>query len=150
MPAVKSLLVMLHCVFLIACTVNPDSNRQFVEFRIIERGQVSGITFQKFFEIRSAEEFNDFWTIHSQPTRAPIPKIDFKQDMVIAVFYGQRQTGGHDIYIHNIDELETELIVNVRAVDPKPGSNLIMMISQPHMIVRIPKTDKPVRFVAVR
>lgn len=148
MMVMKSISGLLLLIFLTACSNTPDSDRQFIQFNIIERGQTSGITFQKFFAIHSAEEFNDFWTIHSQPTRAPMPKIDFKQDMVIAVFYGQRQTGGHDIFIHDIEELETELVVHVRAIDPKPGSNLIMMISQPHMIVRIPKTKKTLRFVA--
>lgn len=146
----KPVIVLLLFAVLTACTANPDSDRQFVEFKIIEHGQVSGITFQKFFEIRDAEEFNDFWTIHSQPTRVPLPKIDFKQDMVIAVFYGQQQTGGYDIYIHNIEEQETELLVNMRTIEPKANSNLTMMISQPHMIIRIPKTDKTLQFVFKR
>lgn len=146
-----SYFVLLITLFVAAACTHIETNEtSLVEFKVIERSQVSGITFQKFFELRSAQEFTNFWTIHSEPTRTPLPKIDFKQEMVIAVFYGQRQTGGYDIYIHNIEETETELVVNVYAIDPKPGSNLVMMISQPNMIISLPRTDKPVRFVASR
>jgi len=117
---------------------------------VLDHSQTSGITFQKFFEIRTAQEFEDFWIIHAQPTRKPQPKIDFKQEMVLAVFYGQQQTGGYDIYIHTVEELEEELLVKVHPVTPAPDSIRTMMISQPHMIISLPRIEKPVHFVIER
>ncbi len=130
-----------------ACSAPPIVEQQSIKFSVITHGQTSGFTFQKLILIRNANDFQDLWTIHSQPTRAAIPNIDFENDMVLAVFYGQTQTGGHDIYIHDIEEQDTEIIVNVHTVAPPPNSMRTMLISQPNMIVSIPKSDKPIRFV---
>lgn len=141
-------IVLLFC--LAACATGETNEQQFIKFKVLDHSQTSGITFQKFFEIRTEQEFEDFWIINAQPTRKPQPKIDFKQEMVLAVFYGQQQTGGHDIYIHTVEELEEELLVKVRPVAPAPGSIRTMMISQPNMIISLPRIEKPVHFVIER
>ena len=145
-PAHVTAMVLLVLCFS-ACSAPPVIEQQSIKFNVITHSQTSGFTFQKLIQIRNAEDFQDLWTIHSQPTGAAMPKIDFEKDMVLAVFYGQTQTGGHDIYIHDIEEQDTEIIVNIRTVEPAPNSMRTMMISQPNMIVSIPKTDKPIRFV---
>ena len=137
-------------MLLSACGTGETNDQQFIKFKVIDHSQISGITFQKFFEIRSAQEFEDFWTIHAQPSRKPLPKIDFAQEMVLAVYYGQQQTGGYGIYIHTVEEQETELLVKVHPIEPKPGSIRTMMITQPNMIISLPSTPKPVHFVIER
>ena len=144
------LFVIMLFALLSACGAGETNEQHFIKFKVLDHGQISGITFQKFFEIRTPQEFDDFWTIHSQPSNKPLPKIDFTQEMVLAVFYGQQQTGGYDIYIHTVEELETELLVKVHPVEPKPGSIRTMMISQPNMIISLPVNPKPVHFVIER
>jgi hypothetical protein len=146
----KHLFWIMIFVLLSACGAGETNEQQFIKFKVLDHSQISGFTFQKFFEIRTAQEFEDFWTIHSQPSNKPLPKIDFTQEMVLAVFYGQQQTGGHDIYIHSVEELETELLVRVHPVEPKPGSIRTMMITQPNMIISLPTNPKPVHFIIER
>jgi hypothetical protein len=146
----KPLWLLLILMLCSACAAPVTTESSFIKFNIIEHGQTSGLTFQRYFLIQSQNEFQDLWTIHSQPTGKAMPKIDFENDMVLAVFHGQTQTGGYDIYIHDIEETETELIVTVYFVEPAANSMRTMMIAQPHMLVTLPKNAKPVRFVNVR
>jgi len=123
-----------------------NANNREVTFRVLSLGQSSGLTQPKFLTFRSATEFATFWNIHTAATNAPIPKINFQQQMVIAVFMGEQRTGGYAIAIERIIELEQELQVFVTLVKPKPGTNRVMMISQPYMIVALARSDKSVTF----
>jgi len=115
-----------------------------VTFRIINQGQTSGLAQKKFLTLRTANEFNQLWSIHTQINPAPQPKINFKKQMVLAVFMGEQHTGGYAIRIENIIEREKMIHANVVFNKPKLGSNRIMMITQPNMIVVMPQSKKPV------
>ena len=64
--------------------------------------------------------------------------------MVIAVFMGEQHTGGYAIRINDIIEHEKMIQVNVVLIKPKPGSGRTMMITQPNMMVVMPRSKKPV------
>ena len=137
----------LLLVMLLAGCAKPEIiELPFIKFKILDRGQSSGVTFSKLFHITKQQDFLDLWTIHSAPNGKPPPRVDFEQDMVIAAFLGERRTGGYDIYVHSIEELENELVANIVIVVPPPDSMRSMMISQPYMFVSLPMSNKPVRF----
>ena len=115
-----------------------------VMFRILSQGQSSGLAQQKFLTLRSLTEFAELWTIHSQTSPAAMPKINFKRQMVIAVFMGEQHTGGYAIRIENIIESGETLQVEVALSKPRPGSRRVMMITQPNMIVVLPRSDKKI------
>jgi hypothetical protein len=117
-----------------------------ITFRVLSQGQSSGLTQQKFLTLRSTTEFAEFWRVHTAINPAPLPKINFQKHMIIAVFMGEQRTGGYAISIEKITELEKELQVLVRLVKPKPNTNRIMMITQPHMIVALARSNKSVTF----
>lgn len=144
----KLCLSVLLLLLTAGCATEPvvEPNRA-ITFRVLSQGQSSGLTQQKFLTFHSAIEFAEFWIIHTSPTPTAIPKIDFQQQMVIAVFMGEQRTGGYAIAIERITELEKELQVLVRLTRPKANTNRIMMITQPHMIVALPRSSKPVDFL---
>lgn len=115
-----------------------------VMFRILSQGQTSGLTQPKFLTLRSLTEFAELWNIHSQTDPAAMPKINFKQQMVIAVFTGEQRTGGYGIKIEKIIELENSLQIHVTLIRPKPDTDRVMMITQPNMIVVLPRSNKKI------
>ncbi len=115
-----------------------------VMFRILSQGQSSGLAQQKFLTLRSLTEFAELWTIHSQTSPAAMPKINFKRQMVIAVFMGEQHTGGYAIRVENIIESGETLQVEVALSKPRPGTRRVMMITQPNMIVVLPRSDKKI------
>ena len=125
-------------------TTDATETKRKVTFRILNQGQTSGLSQKKFLTLRTANEFNQFWNIHTQINPAPRPKINFKQQMVIAVFMGEQHTGGYAIRINDIIEHEKLIQVNVVLTKPKPGSSRTMMITQPNMMVVVPHSKKTV------
>ncbi|MBN1571985.1 MAG: protease complex subunit PrcB family protein [Deltaproteobacteria bacterium] len=80
-------------------------------------------------------------------TPAPkIPEVDFKKDMVVAVSPGPRMSGGYDVEIVEIVEMEGKLVVEIRYSEPGPSAIVTTAITQPHHIVSTPKRDLPVVF----
>ncbi len=72
--------------------------------------------------------------------------IDFDDEMLVAVFMGTRNTGGYAIEI--ITVLETPEHLKVRLKHSAPGKDALVTqaLVQPHHIVRLGKSDKPVIF----
>ena len=142
----KYWLMLLFVIFIAGCTTEVVETDQAITFRVLSKGQTSGLTQQKYLVLNDVRELIQLWQIHTSVNPAPIPRVNFTNDMVIAVFMGEQRTGGYAIFIENIIEREKVVDVIVSQVRPKPGSSRIMMITQPHMIVAMPRSKKPVAF----
>ena len=64
-------------------------------FSTIDKGFRSGIKERKLVVIKTEKEWEEFWRLHKKTflTEQQIPPVDFKQEMVIAVFSGEKRTG---------------------------------------------------------
>jgi hypothetical protein len=115
----------------------------------IAKGQQCGITTQRFEVIRDSSSFTKLWRSHSDGfSPAPEqPVVDFDQNMVIAAFLGERNSGGHSIEITGVAELADSIAVNVKGTLPGAGCMLTMAVTQPYHVVTIPKSSKPAAFV---
>jgi len=126
------------------CSPAPVVTDNNLKFRVLSQGQTSGLTQRKYLTLRKTTEYLEFWNVHAHFNSTPPPKVDFKKEMVIATFMGEQRTGGYSITIEKIIEQEKDIQVHVMLTRPKPGSNRIMMITQPHMIVALPLSEKPI------
>jgi hypothetical protein len=100
--------------------------------------------------IQDAEVWKQVWgQVYrtSRPQPEP-PKIDFDKQTVLAVFLGNRNTGGYSIRITAVKDTGKETEVHVQRSSPRPGDITTQALTQPYDIVVIDKPDKPVRFVA--
>jgi len=75
-----------------------------------------------------------------------VPKIDFEKEMVIAVFMGERKSGGYEIKITKIIKTEKEIVVEVEEKEPPRESLQSMALTQPYHIAVIKSSPLPVRF----
>lgn len=66
-----------------------------------------------------------------------VPTIDFENNRVVALFLGQRSSGGYAIKVKNITEKENKIFVDIERIAPKPGENATMAITNPYSIVKI-------------
>ena len=77
-----------------------------IPFVNIERGSNSGVRERKFLVIKTEAEWKTLWQTHAQP-QAPakeLPRVDFDKEMVVAVFLGEKPTGGYRVEITAIEE----------------------------------------------
>ncbi len=147
MKKAATFVAILYGLFLLAgCSSTPPAapTTDTISFKIIAQGQHSGIGFEQFFEIRHPDDWQTLWQRHS--TSEPLPLINFQETMLIAVFYGQKQTSGYAIQIKRIIETPQQLIAHVELQKPARHSQRNMMITQPFMIVSLPRSNKPVSF----
>lgn len=69
-----------------------------------------------------------------------VPKIDFSKERIVALFLGQKNTGGYSIKVKDVVEKGGKIYVSVEEITPKPGGMATMAISNPYTIVKINAT----------
>jgi hypothetical protein len=114
-----------------------------VPFSTVERGVTSGIKEAGFFVLRTEEEWQRFWRRHAS---SDPPVIDFSREMVIAAFMGEQRTGGFSIEIQKVEDKGGLLKVLVQRTVPAPERPVLQVLTQPYHIIRLAKTELPVRF----
>jgi hypothetical protein len=78
--------------------------------------------------------------------RPPLPVIDFSREAVILASLGTRSTGGYTIDIDSVRAGSTVLEVFVRTTSPGPTCGATAALTQPVVMVALPRTRLPVRF----
>lgn len=71
-----------------------------------------------------------------------VPTVDFSDNNVVALFMGQKSSGGYSISIDNVKIENKTAFVKVKTTKPKAGENVTMALTQPYCIATITKTDK--------
>ena len=98
--------------------------------------------------IKTEDRWKEVWRkVHLLRLPKPaVPKIDFQKEMVIAVFMGERKSGGYKIEIKKIVKTEKDIVVEVEEKEPSPESFQSMALTQPYHIVVVKSFPLPVRF----
>lgn len=128
-----------------------ETNQKTKENIKIERqwqGYYSGFTSPSRMVITTAQDWKEAWQkIHSLKLPVPkTPKIDFAKQMVLAVFMGEKRSGGYEIKISKISKTEGGIFVEVAEKEPSPESLRTMALTSPYHIVVIKKFSLPVIF----
>jgi len=91
--------------------------------------------------IKTEDQWREVWKkIHHLQLPTPeLPVVDFKKEMVIAVFMGERKSGGYEIEIKKIAQREKEIIVEVEEREPPPESIQTQALTQPYHLIVIHK-----------
>ncbi len=73
--------------------------------------------------------------------------VDFSDEMLAAVFQGEKNSGGYGINIYKITEDKKDINVFVEEVSPGPDCITTAEITQPYHIVKFKKTGKNIKFI---
>jgi hypothetical protein len=84
------------------------------------------------------------WRQHSPDTARP--EVDFRTDMVLALFLGSRPTPGYAVNIASVTNVGDGLIVRYRETKPPPGTVSIQVLTFPFHMVLIPQRAGRVTF----
>jgi hypothetical protein len=71
-----------------------------------------------------------------------VPKVDFKKERIVALFLGQKNSGGYAVKVKEVSEKGDEIYVTVEEISPKAGENATMAITNPYTIVKINSTKE--------
>src|SRR6266516_6410732 len=112
-------------------------------FRTLAWGTSSGIHDAAQVVVRKQAGWTDLWARHTsnQQPAPPLPDVDFTREMVIAVFLGDKPTGGYGVEITRVDESRKAVFVYVHQTSPAPGDTVIQTITQPHHIIAVARSS---------
>lgn len=135
----------------VGCSVAATSNATGYSFSTLDRGSQSGVRERKLVVIKNENDWKALWTSHtslSVPLKA-MPPADFQTEMIVAVFSGEKPTGGYSIEITGIREDSTKhaLEVVVHESNPSRDAMVTQVLTQPYHIVKLRQIQLPVTFV---
>jgi hypothetical protein len=113
-----------------------------LSFQMIAKGYRSGVREPLQTVVRSQAEWDSVWKRHSVETNPPPPPfVDFKRQIVVAVFLGEKPTGGYDVEIIGAEQSDGALVIHYREKSPLPGSIAIQALTQPFHIIQMVRDD---------
>ncbi|MCH8851237.1 MAG: protease complex subunit PrcB family protein [Planctomycetes bacterium] len=87
--------------------------------------------------------------VGEQPPPPSPPPVDFKSEMILAVFQGRCPSGGYGVTISNVGETDEQLTVVVEYREPGPDESTTCVMTNPYCMVSLPRSDKVVGFRVV-
>jgi hypothetical protein len=113
-----------------------------LSFQMIAKGYRSGVREPLQTVVRNQAEWDSLWKKHSVETNPqPPPFVDFKRQIVVAVFLGEKPTGGYDVEIIRAEQSDGALVLHYREKSPLPGSIAIQALTQPFHIIQMVRDD---------
>jgi hypothetical protein len=97
----------------------------------------------------SREAFLTLWNqaYGARLTPPELPEVDFRQESVIAVFAGQKPTGGYGVMVREIRQEGGDLIVLVEETQPGPGDIVTQALTHPWAMVTVARPELAVAWV---
>lgn len=106
-----------------------------VAYEVIADGAVSPVAEAKNFVIVSAEEWRDLWLYVHGDQVAPLPAIDFSRYVVLALFQGEKPSGGYSLHVSKARSVGGSLIVSVDDISPGQGCSVTESVTTPFTFV---------------
>lgn len=81
-------------------------------------------------------------TAHAASLEPPaVPRVDFSRESVLALFLGQKPTGGYGIEVTGLANEGGEIYADVKITEPAEGSMASQALTSPWQLVRILRAD---------
>ena len=110
-----------------------------VSFRVLDTGtHATGVSDRKNYAAYAQEDFTKIWQMAHGTDGVALPKIDFSKEYVIAVFAGQKSTGGNSIAVTSVTDAGTARTVAVTLTQPGTGCTATESLTSPYQIIAVP------------
>ncbi|MBE9490752.1 MAG: protease complex subunit PrcB family protein [Bacteroidetes bacterium] len=142
------------CIFLFS-SCSPGINKKsrsisqdVIAFETIAQDEFGGMTDSKFIVIKDEATFIEVYRLIGKDRlpKVEMPTIDFEKETVIALFLGEKTSGGYFITVKQIVVISDKVNVAYKVTSPKPGDMVTTVMTQPYCIIKMPKTSKEVVF----
>ena len=120
-----------------------------IDFTTIAQGTNSGYQSASQTVIDNQERWVDLWQLDTSDTEPspPVPKVDFTSYKVVAVFAGEKSTGGYSVEILAVEtrNFQTKdlpsLVIIVEYRQPQPEDYVTEAMTYPYHMIKIPQID---------
>lgn len=120
-----------------------------IDFTTIARGTDSGYQSASQMVLDNSAQWSNLWRQHISNIEPPppVPQVDFSRYSVVAVFAGEKPTGGYSVEILTVETNSSQttdlpsLAIAVRYRQPSAGEFVTEAFTYPYHMMRIPKID---------
>lgn len=121
----------------------PDDPEILIQFTVLASGDHSGVRERKNYLYSDEAEFAKVWDA-AHPGE-PMPDVDFSYEAVIALFAGERSSGGHSIKVEEVIVADGAETVFIARIEPGPGCIVTQAITTPFTFVKIPMPTRALK-----
>lgn len=121
---------------------------QETTFEVILESVTDGKNEQSLEVIDTALKLEDVYSqinISIQP-KHQIPEVDFNNQVIAALFLGEKNTGGYHIVPVEVVNEDDKTIIHYKEVTPGPRDMVTMSLTQPFCIIKILNPKKEIVF----
>lgn len=126
----------------------PGEQLRRVPVRTLSQGLQSAVRIPVARAITEPDAFAQVWAAitANDPSRPPLPQVDFAEETVLVVLLGERPTAGFASRVVDV-QLATDIAqVRLQLIAPAPGAMVAQVVTTPFLIAAIPVTGVEVVF----
>lgn len=110
-------------------------------YKVLISEEYGGGNFRFYEIITEPKEFK--MLLGDDKIRKFVKADDIKTSNFILVNLGEKTHGGYDIEVVNVEEKADKVVVTIKEIEPKKGSNVTMAITNPYAVIKI-NSKKPI------
>src|SRR5690606_11463368 len=130
--------MLLSALLVMACSSTKDAKA--ITYNVLTDSNYGGKKSQSFQVI---DNHDDLKKLYNAVGDELVPNIDFAKYRIVALFMGEKTSGGYTIGIESIRQEKGKVIVKVKKT--YPDGMATMALSQPYMIAQV-KTTRKIEF----
>lgn len=114
-----------------------------VPFTVLAEGtDAANVPARKNYAVYDADELARLWTMAYGASGPAVPSVDFDTHYVIAVFAGEKPTGGYSIKVEDVSDQAALRYVSILLTTPGAACTTTQAITSPFQIVTVPFSDR--------
>lgn len=116
------------------------TNPRQVAWEVLAKGQQAvGFDKPQYILVSGRDQLTNLWykAYGSKLDVPPVPTIDFARETVLAVFDGQKPTGGYGLDVRGVTVENGELYVDLVHVRPTPGAVTTQALTSPWVLIHV-------------
>jgi len=125
-----------------------EGNNLNVKFEILLDGSFSNISLPNQLVIKNSKDWVRLLKIHGNANGIKKNKIDFDDNIVIAIFAGQQPSGGYSLNVTNIKRIDDNLFITVNFHQPAQNEKIGLALTQPFILLSTKRVDGKIIFLA--
>lgn len=110
--------------------------------------QMGGFTTPQIWVIKEPKALSEVYGQINR-TRKPgfkIPKVDLSKETIVAIFMGEKTSGGYAVTVKEVKERAGKIVVDVIETTPKTSDMVVTVITQPFCIIKVNNASKNMVF----
>lgn len=118
-----------------------------ISYEILLEGTFSGIKEPLQKVVTTNEEWEELWKKHVSVIvpQPPVPEVDFENNVVAALFAGEKMKSGYQIRLKEVVPQGKDVIIRYKMVEPPQNSFTLTVLTQPFIFIKIPKPEGTVQ-----